>query len=124
MASRGLRITAWALLAVASVQTVWSAFIVGASPWTTVSVVLTGVTLVAVLYPGTAIPGLWAVLAANAAQAIAYTAGFANPVGGVLYATLLFPFVLRAVAVVFALLSRKGADRLPAKSAIEVPSRA
>ena len=103
-------------MSIAAVQTVLDAV---TSLISITSFVLTTVTLAAVLFRRTPLAIMWLVLAADLVQLIWYARAFDNPVGGLLYGTLLLPFVFPIVAVILALRARRSSvtmttsDRAP-----------
>jgi hypothetical protein len=102
--NRSLRVGAIAAASIATLQTVLDAL---ASLLSVASFVLTAATLAAVLFRRTPIASMWLVLAADLVQVIRYASAFDNPLGGLLYGTLLLPFVFRPVAMILALLARR-----------------
>lgn len=92
------------MVSVAALQTVLDA---ATSLLSMASFVLTTVTLAAVLVRRTPLAIMWLVLAADLVQVIWYASRFDNPLGGLLYGTLLLPFVFRTVAMILALLERR-----------------
>ena len=91
-------------MSIAAVQTVLDAM---TSLLSATSLVLTAATVAAVLFRRTPLAFMWLVLAADLVQVIWYSRAFDNPVGGLLYGTLLLPFVFRTVAMILALLARR-----------------
>ena len=106
--SRGLRAGAIAAASIAVAQTVLDALM---SLWSVTSLVLTVATLAAVLFRRTPLAIMWFVLAADLVQVIRYASAFDNPFGGLLYGTLLLPFVFPTVAMMLALLARRSSRR-------------
>jgi hypothetical protein len=106
--NRSLRAGAIAAVSIAAVQTVLDAI---TSLLSVASFVLTPVTLAAVLLRRTPLVIMWLVLAADLVQVIRYASAFDNPLGGLLYGTLLLPFVFRTVAMILALLARRSSRR-------------
>ncbi len=88
--NRILRAGAIAAACIAAVQTVLDAM---TSLLSIASFVLTAVTLAVVLFRRTPLTILWLVLGADLLQVIHYASAFDNPVGALLYGTLLLPFV-------------------------------
>ena len=103
--NRVLRAGAIAAAIIAALQTVLDAM---TSFLSVTSFVLTAATLVAVLVRRTPLAIMWLVLAADLVQVVWYAGSFDNPFGGLLYGTLLLPFVFRVMAMVLALLARRG----------------
>jgi hypothetical protein len=102
--NRSLRAGAIAAVSIAAVQTVLDAI---TSLLSVASFVLTAVTLAAVLLRRIPLVIMWLVLAADLVQVVRYASAFDNPLGGLLYGTLLLPFVFRTVAMILALLARR-----------------
>jgi hypothetical protein len=106
LAGRDLHRQAVTLVCVGVVQTIISAFGEWSEPAVLASTALSVLSVAAILYRRTPRAAIVVLLVLAVAELLLYIARFSNPVGGLLYSVVLFPFTARGAALGLELIAR------------------